>query len=134
MHFCAATRACSRSALSGPLSMTQRAEPARVIATRVVDAVVNHRRSLDRALEVANESSERALISELAFGTIRHYYSLRSEIRSRLAAPLKARDAIVEIALLVGTYQLRHMRVPAYAAVSESVRVVEALGRPGAKG
>src|SRR4030095_12449214 len=88
----------------------------------------------DRALEAAWEHPERALIRELAFGTIRHYYSLRSEIRARLVAPLKARDAVVEIALLVGAYQLRHMRVPAYAAVSESVRVVEALGRLWAKG
>ena len=110
------------------------AESPRTIATRAVHDVVVRGRSLDRALDASPQGKDRALVTELAFGTVRHYYSLSSEIRARLRMPLKPQEAIVECALLVGAYQLRHLRVPPYAAVSESVRTVVELGRPWAKG
>jgi 16S rRNA (cytosine967-C5)-methyltransferase len=114
--------------------MPPAAESPRTLATRAVHDVAVAGRSLDRALDSIVASPERALVTELAFGTIRHYYSLASDVRARLATPLKARERIVECALLVGAYQIRHTRVPPYAAVSESVRTVVELGRPWAKG
>jgi 16S rRNA (cytosine967-C5)-methyltransferase len=114
--------------------MPTSAESPRAVAARAVHDVVAGGRSLDRALDELPAGPDGALVRELAFGTVRHYYSLSSDVRARLTTPLKPRDAIVECVLLVGAYQLRHTRVPPYAAVSESVRAVVELGRPWAKG
>jgi 16S rRNA (cytosine967-C5)-methyltransferase len=92
-------------------------------------------RSLDTAL--SNEhvrERDRPLIRELTIGSVRHYFSLSDEVSSRLIAPLKPRDSIVHCLLIIGAYQLRHTRIPHYAAVSETVAATRQIGRPWARG
>ena len=111
-----------------------RAANTRAIAARAVHGVAVRHRPLEEAiLSDSLDDADRALVSELAYGTVRHYFSLRMEISAHLTAPLKPRDRIIESLLLVGAYQIRHTRIPAYAAVSESVAAVGELGRPWAK-
>ncbi len=49
-------------------------------------------------------------------------------------SPLKPRDAIVLCLLLIGAYQIRHTRIPRYAAVNETVNAAGQIGRPWARG
>ncbi len=74
------------------------------------------------------------LIHELTFGATRHFYSLSEEVIARLTTPLKPRDSIVFCLLVVGAYQLRHTRIPGYAAVNETVNATQQIGRPWARG
>jgi len=101
----------------------------------MLDRVVFDQRSLDRILaEAVLADEDRAFIHELLYGCVRYYYSLAGEVQGRLHTPLKPRDSIVFCLLLVGVYQLRHLRVPQYAAVNETVSAVEHVGRPWARG
>ena len=95
--------------------------------------VVNHR-SIDRVLgETTIADADRALVQEFVYGSVRHYFSLSAEIERRLLTPLKPRDAILQCLLLIGLYQLRHLRIPPYAAVSETVNATVQIGRPWAR-
>jgi len=107
----------------------------RAIAAEMLARVAVDHRSLDRVFaEASVAESDRALAQEIVYGCTRHYYSLAAEVQSRLRTPLKTRDAIVACLLLVGVYQLRHMRVPHYAAVNETVAAAAQIGRPWARG
>ena len=120
--------------------MTAASDPAqaRALAARVVHDVVGARRFLDAALaeRLASlpGSAPTALIQELAYGTLRWYHQLRGVAELYLSKPLKPKDGDIHALLLIGIYQLRHMRVAAHAAVSETVRAAEALDKPWAKG
>lgn len=77
---------------------------------------------------------DRALLQELCYGTIRWLLRLQAVTQRLLQRPLKRRDRVIELLILVGLYQLLHMRVPAHAAVTETVEAVRVLGRPWAAG
>jgi hypothetical protein len=51
-----------------------------------------------------------------------------------LQKPFKAADADVQALLLVGLYQLLYTRVPAHAAIGETVGCADKLKKPWAKG
>lgn len=109
----------------------------RVAAARAVNAVSARGRNLDRALEEAAsglQGRDRALARALAFGAVRglpRYSRVTSQLLSK---PLKARDAILGDLLAVGLFQLDEMRVPAHAAVKETVAATRPLGKPAASG
>ena len=102
----------------------------RARAALAIDDVRRRSRPLDELLGAGTPP----LLRELAFGTCRHYYSLRAAIDARLERPLRERDQDIHALLLVGLYQLRHLRTPAHAAVSETVAAVRTLGKPWARG
>ena len=107
---------------------------ARGCAAELLRLVAFGGRSLDKALSEATPAArDRALVHELTIGCVRHFFSLSSELDVRLHSPLKPRDAIVYCLLLVGAYQLRHTRVPQYAAVNETVDAARQIGRPWAR-
>jgi 16S rRNA (cytosine967-C5)-methyltransferase len=108
---------------------------ARGYAAELLHDVAYRGRSLDRVLSDASPlDRDRPLVHELTIGCVRHFYSLSDEINGRLSAPLKPRDAIVLCLLIVGCYQLRHTRIPGYAAVNETVNATRQIGRPWARG
>ncbi len=76
---------------------------------------------------------ERALAQALCFGVIRHYYSLNLILSSLLDKKLKEKDLDVKALILIGLYQLDHMRTPAHAAVSASVESCKGLKKTWAK-
>ena len=102
----------------------------RARAARAVHAVRHQRRPLDALLGPGTPP----LVRELAYGTCRHYFSLRGAIDARLSQPLREREQDVYALLLVGLYQLRHLRIPDHAAVSETVAAARLLGKPWARG
>ena len=109
----------------------------RTRAARAIAAVIGNGITLDDALERSTgplAGRDRALAREIAFGVCRRYFELDALLEQLMEKPLKARDADVRALLLVGLYQLRHMRVPDHAAVSETVAASKPLGKPWARG
>ncbi len=51
-----------------------------------------------------------------------------------LARPLEPREQVVRALLLVGLYQLQHLRIPEHAAVAETVAAARELRKPWAAG
>jgi 16S rRNA (cytosine967-C5)-methyltransferase len=107
----------------------------RMIAARVLSQVIGKGQSLRTALSPAlvqvNER-DRGLLQELCYGTLRWYPQLRYLLQRLLDKPLKPREQEVQALLLLGLYQLLHLRVPAYATVSEAVSASRSLGKPWA--
>jgi len=107
----------------------------RAEAARLLAAVTSSGRSLDPVLASVKETDrDRALIYELVFGSVRHWFSLNDAIERRLARPLRAKDHVLRCLLVLGAYQLYHTRVPAHAAVNETVAAAVGIGRSSAKG
>ncbi|HUB08923.1 MAG TPA: 16S rRNA (cytosine(967)-C(5))-methyltransferase RsmB [Myxococcales bacterium] len=69
-----------------------------------------------------------ALASELVLGTLRFQLALDHAIAAAADRPLEKLELPVLLALRLAVYQLRHTRVPAHAAVHESVELVKAAG------
>ncbi len=103
----------------------------RATAARLLHQVIARGRTTDQALADTNVS---ALTHEMVLGSLRHFFSLRALVRSALHRTLKGKDRILESLLIVGVYQLRHLRVPDHAAIFETVEACERLGRPWARG
>ena len=55
-------------------------------------------------------------------------------IEQLLEKPLKSKDRDLFHLLLVGAYQLLHMKLPAYASINETVSACSLLGKNWAKG
>ncbi len=68
------------------------------------------------------EPRDAALLREMVYGVLRFYYSLEADV-SRFIK--QKPDDHSRLALLLGAYQIRHMRVPNHAAVSETVAAIK---------
>ncbi len=105
----------------------------RAEAAKVVDAVTHRGRSLDTALATAAEfsnPSDRALLRNLCYGTLRCHWQLHAWLDALLERPLRSRDSVIESLLCVGLYQLSDTRVPDHAAVSMTVEAARLLRQP----
>jgi len=72
---------------------------------------------------------------EIVFGVLRWRASLDWVLARHASRPLVELDSAILLALRIGLYQIRHLdRVPARAAVDESVRLAEAYGAARGKG
>lgn len=74
----------------------------------------------------------RALVQELAYGTLRHWGTLDALVRHLAAKPLS--DPLLGPLLAVALYQLDHTRAPAFAIVDRAVAAAGDIARPAAKG
>jgi 16S rRNA (cytosine967-C5)-methyltransferase len=101
----------------------------------VVEQVVVRARYLDAALDdlPCAPSRDAALIQEMVYGVLRWYQQLETVAALFIEKPLKAKDRDVHLLLLVGLYQLFHMRVAKHAAVKETVEAAVTLKKPWAK-
>ncbi|MFN3580197.1 MAG: 16S rRNA (cytosine(967)-C(5))-methyltransferase RsmB [Pseudomonas sp.] len=77
---------------------------------------------------------DRGLTQELAFGTARWFQRLDGLANALLEKPLKAADRDLHALLLVGLYQLLYTRIPAHAAIDETVGAARTLKKPWARG
>lgn len=111
---------------------------ARALAATIVSQTLNEGCSLadtlPGAVERLGDVAERALLQELSYGTLRWYPQLDGIVQLLLRKPFKRKDGDVFALLLVGLYQLMHLRVAPHAAVSLSVSAVDDLGKSWAKG
>ena len=136
-----------RRARGGPAPASRLASPARRAAFAVLlrleptrerphpprpDALIAR---LEDAEGQPPNDRDRALARELVFGVLRWRRSLDYALDSYSHRPVGKLDLPVRIALRLGLYQLRYLdRVPASAAVHESVSLAAASARPGAAG
>ena len=96
----------------------------RQAAIEILNKVFTDSVKAGEALEAVASSfndRDRRLLHELVYGVLRRFYSLEADF-SRFCK-IKP-DPVAHTALLVATYQIRHMRVPSHAAVSETVTAV----------
>lgn len=103
------------------------------VAARVITAVIIQQQSLTAALEEQRGSlsqfGDRALLQELCYGVLRWRWQLEFILRRLVTKPLRKADWDVAALILVGLYQLQHMRVPAHVAVSRTVAATPDLGK-----
>src|SRR3954467_4009407 len=130
------TRSLRGSAGTGSKRADARATPARTCAYAVVRRVFEDDAWADRALHgearrLRLDPRERALATQLAFGTVQRAATL-DHVIDRLTAGRRL-EPVVRAALRLGVYQLAYLdRVPAHAAVGESVELAKADAPRGA--
>lgn len=90
--------------------------------------------ALSRHVMKWKDARDEALLQALCYGVCRWYFRLNTVLEKLLDNPIKSRDQDIYCLLLVGLYQLSDMRVPAHAAVAETVNAVNALKKTWAKG
>ena len=73
----------------------------------------------------------RALVQELAYGTLRHWGKLDALVRLLAAKPFS--DPVLATLVEVALYQLEHTRAPSFAVVDHAVAAAGELTRPAAK-
>lgn len=109
----------------------------RVAAVQALLPVVSQQDSLSTSLPKQLEKvpdQDRGLLQELCFGTLRWLTQLEGVRNQLLSKPLKTKDRDLDLLLLVGLYQLHYMRIPAHAAINETVQGAVALKKDWAKG
>ncbi|MFK0085741.1 16S rRNA (cytosine(967)-C(5))-methyltransferase RsmB [Pseudomonas sp. NPDC090755] len=109
----------------------------RLAAARALAAVLSGKASLNSSLPAQLdkvEARDRGLTQDLAFGTARWQPRLSALAERLLQKPFKSADRDVEALLLVGLYQLLYTRIPAHAAIGETVGCADKLKKPWAKG
>ncbi|THB71401.1 MAG: 16S rRNA (cytosine(967)-C(5))-methyltransferase RsmB [Gammaproteobacteria bacterium] len=123
----------SKSAASSPKTANSR-----VVAAKIIASILNNHGSLS-TLFSGNELHtlspvDRAFSKELCFGVMRHYFQLENIADQLLKKPLREKDYDIYALLLIGTYQILHMRTADHAAVSETVNATKILKKKWATG
>lgn len=132
-----------RPASAGPTASIEVAltkiAPARLAAFEILKLVGEGRGHSDELLhsprmeELSQE--DRHLTTALVMGVLRWQIALDARIRGLLQRPEQRLAEPVAIALRLGAFQLLHLdRVPAHAALGESVELCRAAGEPHATG
>lgn len=109
----------------------------RLAAARALAAVLQGRASLAGSLPQVLDAvaqRDRALVQELALGSARWYPRLEILAASFMSKPLRKADMDIQALLIIGIYQLLCTRIPAHAAISETVDCAVALKKNWARG
>ena len=109
----------------------------RLAAARALASVLSGKASLGSSLPPLLDkvdARDRGLAQDLAFGTARWQPRLALIAEKLLQKPFKAADHDVEALLLIGLYQLFYTRIPAHAAIGETVACVDKLKKTSLKG
>lgn len=105
----------------------------RAVAAYLLVPVLNGKGSLsnlDADLAASQiKERDRGFVKALCFGVCRAYPRLEALAGQLLREPLKQRDTDIQALLLIGLYQILHMRVPPHAAVSETAGAARAFGK-----
>ena len=112
-------------------------QSARATAARIIAEVVQQHRSLNGVLAkmlITLPENERSLCQQLCYGVLRWQPQLQAIADQLVKKPLKNKDGDISALLLCGLYQLRAMRIPEHAALSETVNACKTLGKPWATG
>ena len=105
----------------------------RVAATKVLDAVLHHGRSLKATLAATlpalADTRDRAMVEAIVFTALRQRARFDAALAQWLQKPLDGRDDELRALLHVGFAQWE-IGMPAHALVAASVDAARALGRP----
>lgn len=102
----------------------------RALAAETLAPVLAGRASLSAVFEKniqQVDSNDRGFFQELCYGCLRQFHSLEGIVNQLLDKPLKTKDQDVNALILIGIYQLKFLRVPDHAAISESVEAAKVL-------
>lgn len=124
---------------AAPSQRSRRADPARLVAFEVLRAVSGADAYANLVLpglirEHRLERRDAAFATELAYGTLRGQGSYDAILSESVDRPLKDLDPAVLDVLRLGAHQLLGMRVPAHAALDESVGLTRAVIGAGPSG
>ncbi|WP_038175846.1 16S rRNA (cytosine(967)-C(5))-methyltransferase RsmB [Vibrio pacinii] len=109
----------------------------RAAAANVLFQVVDKGQSLSHALPAAQKTikpRDHALLQEICYGALRYLPRLESIANELMDNPLKGKKRVFHHLILVGIYQLSFMRIPAHAAVAETVEGTKTLRGPSLRG
>lgn len=109
----------------------------RLAAARVIAEILRERGSLSSQLPPMLEKvavTDRALVQNLCYGTLRWQPRLAAWLSLLLDKPLRAKDSDITALLLLGLYQLEYTRIPDHAAVGETAGTARSLKKPWATG
>jgi 16S rRNA (cytosine967-C5)-methyltransferase len=116
---------------------SQEGDP-REVAVSVVTAMLGQGRSLNACLDEHTARLEtgrdRAFARELCYGVARWLPRLQACLDMLVEKPIRDKEILVRVVLLLGLYQLMYTRVPEHAAVAESVSLVRRLDKRWASG
>ncbi len=102
----------------------------RLVAAKALAAILTRGRTLAQLLPASiKEVPERdqGLLNELCYGCCRWYPRLKQVYLQLIDKPLKAKDADIEALIFIGLYQLTYTRIPAHAAINETVDCAKLL-------
>lgn len=109
----------------------------RSLAAQLIERVVDKGESLSAILPGAQKTlsdKDGALLQELCFGVMRTLPQLEALIGKLMERTLTGKQRVLHYLLMVGLYQLLYTRVPAHAALAETVAGAEVLKRTALKG
>lgn len=109
----------------------------RSLSAQLIERVVDKGESLNTALPAAQKKlsdKDAALVQEICFGVLRTLPQLEALIGKLMERPLTGKQRTLHFLIMVGLYQLLYTRVPAHAALAETVAGAEVLKRANLKG
>jgi 16S rRNA (cytosine967-C5)-methyltransferase len=132
-------RPASAGPTAGAGEAIAKVTPARWAAFEILKLVGEGKGHSDELLHSSRleglSPEDRNLTTALVLGVLRWQIALDARIRPLLQRPEQSLAEPVAIALRLGAFQLLHMdRIPAHAALSESVELCRAAGEPHAAG
>ncbi|SIS40529.1 16S rRNA (cytosine(967)-C(5))-methyltransferase RsmB [Neptunomonas antarctica] len=102
----------------------------RGLAALAIAPLLNDKGSLTQTLGDSLkrcDDKDRSLLKQLCYGTARNQPKLQLISEALLERPIRKSDVHIHALLLVGLYQLLEMRIPAHAAISETVEAAHQL-------
>ena len=102
---------------------------ARAIAAIILTETIKNKQPLNQTLLKYKDESvkENSFIQALCYGVMRYYLQLEFIAKFLLKKPLPPKHLLVQNLILVGLFQLIHMRVPDHAAIFETVTAAKQL-------
>ena len=105
----------------------------RVVAARVLDAVLNRGRSLKselgNVLPTLADPRDRALVEAIVFAALRQRARYDAALANWMPKPLGHRDGALRALLHAGLAQIDALGLPPHAAVASTVEAARAIGR-----
>lgn len=102
----------------------------RALAAKCCYSVIDQGRSLSDELPKQQdklEGKDKGLLQEICYGVLRYLPELENDIRQLMDKPLTGKQRVFHFLLIVGVYQIKYMRTPDHAAVSETVAATSVL-------
>jgi len=102
----------------------------RALAAKCCYSVIDQGRSLSDELPKQQdklEGKDKGLLQEICYGVLRYLPELEHDVRQLMDKPLTGKQRVFHFLLIVGVYQIKYMRTPDHAAVSETVAATSVL-------
>ena len=109
----------------------------RSVAAQTIEKVVEQGQSLSNVLPAAQKllaEKDAALLQELCYGVLRTLPQLEWIIGQLMDRPMTGKQRTIHFLVMIGLYQLMYTRIPAHAALAETVEGAVSLKRQQFKG